>query len=62
VLERLTVDDTSLRATPVMALDLHNRDSRNSTVNAGALATTVVVPTMRHAPTSVVDACRRADR
>jgi glutaminase len=55
VLERLTVDDTGLRATPVMALDLHNRDSRNPMVNAGALATTVVVPSATPVAKRAVD-------
>jgi len=44
VLERVGVDNTGLAFNSVMAVELHDGHPRNPMVNAGALATTALVP------------------
>jgi glutaminase len=44
VLERVGVDNTGLAFNSVMAIELHNGHPKNPMVNAGALATTALVP------------------
>ncbi|WP_108718950.1 glutaminase A [Miniimonas sp. S16] len=44
VLERIGVDNTGLAFSSVMAIELHDGHPRNPMVNAGAIATTAMVP------------------
>lgn len=49
VLDRVGVDNTGLPFSSVMALELHSGHPRNPMVNAGAIATTAMMPGATHA-------------